>query len=238
MGGVGKSRLALELARLAGAGPDFPDGVWLVELAGVQDPEIVASTVASALRLTLRNGRSPATAVAEQLGSRTLLLIMDNCEHLLEACSALIQEVLARCPNINIVTTSREPLALPGELVYRVPSLDMPSGTEMRCPGAVPAGSRTAVRRTRLAYCAFVQTEQQRPRIRWRRSAIGLTAYHSRSSSPPRASPTSQCNELADGLGDALTLLRQRGRGRLDRQQTIAATTWLEPWSARSGRAD
>jgi len=98
VGGVGKSRLALELARLAGAGPDFPDGVWLVELAGVQDPEIVVSTVASALRLTLRNGRSPATAVAEQLGSRTLLLIMDNCEHLLEACSALIQQVLARCP--------------------------------------------------------------------------------------------------------------------------------------------
>ena len=60
-----------------------------------------------------------------------MLLIMDNCEHLLEACSALIHEVLARCPNINIVTTSREPLALPGELVYRVPSLELPTGTEI-----------------------------------------------------------------------------------------------------------
>jgi predicted ATPase len=121
----------VELARWVGASTEFPDGVWLVELAGVQDPELVTATAASAVRITLRSGRPPSTALAEQLGPRALLLIMDNCEHLLEACSPLIDEVLAECPNINIVTTSREPLALPGELVYRVPSLELPSGSAL-----------------------------------------------------------------------------------------------------------
>ena len=64
--------------------------------------------------------------LAEQLASRKLLLIMDNCEHLLDACRDLVREVLTRCPEINVVTTSREPLAIPGELVYRVPSLELP----------------------------------------------------------------------------------------------------------------
>ena len=106
VGGVGKSRLALELARRA-ASTEFPDGVWLVELAGIQDPEIVASMVASSLRLTLPGGPNPTVTLAEQLASRKLLLIMDNCEHLLDACSDLVHEVLTRCPEINVVTTSR-----------------------------------------------------------------------------------------------------------------------------------
>ena len=131
VGGVGKTRLALELARLLGPAPDFPDGVWLVELAGIRDPEAVAATAASALRLTLHSGVAQRAAFAEQLASRTLLLIIDNCEHLLDACGELVQEVLAHCPNINIVTTSREPLGVAGELVYRVPSLQMPSETDV-----------------------------------------------------------------------------------------------------------
>ena len=76
---------------LASAGAEFGDGVWLVELARVQDPEVVASTVASTLRITLRSGSPATTALAEQLTSRALLLIMDNCEHLLDACSALVR---------------------------------------------------------------------------------------------------------------------------------------------------
>jgi predicted ATPase len=127
----------MELARQVSAGTDFPDGVWLIELAGVQDPEVVASTVASALRLTLPSGLPPTAALAEQLGTRASLLLIDNCEHLLDACSALIDEVLLRCPDINIVATSREPLALPGEFVYRVPSLELPN----RCLSPSPKGT-------------------------------------------------------------------------------------------------
>jgi predicted ATPase/DNA-binding SARP family transcriptional activator len=223
VGGVGKSRLALELARLAGAGPDCPDGVWLVELAGVQEPEIVVSTVASALRVTLRNGRSPATAVAEQLGSRTLLLIMDNCEHLLEACSALIQEVLARCPNISIVTTSREPLALPGELVYRVPSLELPSRSEIdvRELSRLEAVQLFVERAWLTAPSFKLNTKTADPvaEICHRLDGIPLALELAAA----RLAHFT-VHELANGLGDALTLLRQHGRGRLDRQQTIAAT--------------
>src|SRR5215212_9598816 len=106
VGGVGKSRLALELARRSGVTTEVHDGVWLVELAGIQDPEILASTVASSLRLTLPGGPNPMVALAGQLASRKLLLIMDNCEHLLEACGDLVNEVLTRGPEINVVTTS------------------------------------------------------------------------------------------------------------------------------------
>ena len=223
VGGVGKSRLALELGRLAGAGTDFPDGVWLVELAGIQDPEVVASTVASAVRITLGHGRPPRTALAEQLGSRTLLLIMDNCEHLLDACCALIDEVLARCPNINIVTTSREPLALPGEMVYRVPSLELPSGADVD----VRALSRLEavqlfVERAWLTAPSFklnTRTAGQVAEICHRLDGIPLALELAAA----RLAHFT-VNELAEGLGDAITLLGLRARGRLDRQQTLAAT--------------
>jgi predicted ATPase/DNA-binding SARP family transcriptional activator len=223
VGGVGKSRLALELGRLASAGAEFGDGVWLVELAGVQDPEVVASTVASTLRITLRSGSPATTALAEQLTSRALLLIMDNCEHLLDACSALVQEVLARCPDINIVTTSREPLALPGELVYRVPSLELPSGTEVE----VRALSRLEavqlfVERAWLTVPSFKLNSTTAPPIAEICHRLDGIPLALELAAARLAHFT--VNELADGLSDALTMLGQRGRGRLDRQQTLAGT--------------
>jgi predicted ATPase/DNA-binding SARP family transcriptional activator len=223
VGGVGKSRLALELGRLASADPDFGDGVWLVELAGVQDPEVVASTVASALRITLRSGSPPTTALAEQLASRALLLIMDNCEHLLDACSALVQEVLASCHDINIVTTSREPLALPGELIYRVPSLDLPSGTEVDIRELSRLEAvQLFVERAWLTVPSFKLNTNTAPpvaKICHRLDGIPLALELAAA----RLAHFT-VNELADGLSDALTLLGQRGRGRLDRQQTLAGT--------------
>ena len=223
VGGVGKSRLALELGRLASAAPDFGDGVWLVELAGVQDPEVVASTVASALRITLRSGSPPMTALAEQLASRALLLIMDNCEHLLDACSTLVQEVLARCDDINIVTTSREPLALPGELVYRVPSLDLPSGTEVDVRELSRLEAvQLFVERAWLTVPSFQLNTTTAPpvaEICHRLDGIPLALELAAA----RLAHFT-VNELADGLSDALTFLGQRGRGRLDRQQTLAGT--------------
>jgi predicted ATPase/DNA-binding SARP family transcriptional activator len=223
VGGVGKSRLALELARLAGASQDFPDGIWLAELAGLQDPEVVASTVASALSMTLRSGESSTSALAEQLASRALLLIMDNCEHLLDACCALIDKVLARCPDICIVATSREPLALPGEMVYRVPSLELPSGTNV---GVRELSRLEAVQlfveRAWLSAPSFTlnaKTAGPVAKICYRLDGIPLALELAAARLAHFA-----VNELAEGLGDALTLLGQRGRGRLDRQQTLAAT--------------
>jgi predicted ATPase/DNA-binding SARP family transcriptional activator len=223
VGGVGKSRLALELARQAGASTDFPDGVWLVELAGIQDPELVTSTIASALRMTLPSGSTPTGALAEQLASRALLLVIDNCEHLLDACGAVIEEVLPRCPDINIVTTSREPLALPGELVYRVPSLELPSGTDVDVRELYRLEAvQLFVERAWLTSPAFkLNTNTAGPvnRICHRLDGIPLALELAAA----RLAHFT-VNELAEGLGDALTLLGQRGRGRLDRQQTLAGT--------------
>ncbi|HKC28656.1 MAG TPA: BTAD domain-containing putative transcriptional regulator [Jatrophihabitans sp.] len=128
-GGAGKSRLALELARKVSGQERFRDGVWLVELAGVKQDELVPATAASALGLALPAGRPSREAVTNQLASRSLLLLLDNCEHVLAAATALVTDILLRCPNVVIATTSREPLALTGETVYRVPSLELPEMT-------------------------------------------------------------------------------------------------------------
>jgi predicted ATPase/DNA-binding SARP family transcriptional activator len=224
VGGVGKSRLALELAREAAASSDFPHGVWLVELAGIQDSEVVASTVASALRLSLPGAPDPTVALAEQLSTRTLLLIMDNCEHLLDACGALVHEVLARCPAINIVTTSREPLALPGELVYRVPSLELPQiGTDVDLRELFRLEAvQLFVERAWLSAPSFkLNTKTAGPVAEICRRLDGIPLGLELAAARLAHFTV---NELADRLGDALTLLGQRARGRTDRQQTLAAT--------------
>ena len=224
VGGVGKSRLALELARQAGAGGEFLDGVWLVELAGIQDPEIVPSTVAAALRLTLPGGPDPMAALVEQLTSRTLLLIMDNCEHLLDTCGDLVQQVLTRCPEINIVTTSREPLAIPGELVYRVPSLELPQlGTDLDLRELFRLEAvQLFVERAWLSAPSFkLNSKTAAPVAEICRRLDGIPLGLELAAA--RLAHFS-VDELADRLGDALTLLGQRVRGRLDRQQTLAAT--------------
>jgi predicted ATPase/DNA-binding SARP family transcriptional activator len=224
VGGVGKSRLALQLARLSAASADFPDGVWFVELAGIQDPEVVPSTVASALRVILRSGRNPTAALAEQLAARTLLLVIDNCEHLIEACSDLVHQMLSRCPDINIVTTSREPLALPGELVYRVPSLELPpmaADVDLRKLFRLEA-VQLFVERAWLTAPSFKLNED---------TAAPVAQICHRLDGIPLALELAAArlahftvSELAEGLGDAISLLGQRQRGRLNRQQTLAAT--------------
>ena len=224
VGGVGKSRLALELARQAGARTEVPDGVWLVELAGIQDPELVASTVASALRLTLPGGPNPTVALAEQLTSRNLLLIMDNCEHLLDAVCDLIHEVLTRCPEINVVTTSREPLAIPGELIYRVPSLELPqTGTDLDLRELFGLEAvQLFVERAWLTVPSFkLNTKTAGPVAEICRRLDGIPLALELAAARLAHFTV---NDLADRVGDALTLLGQHVRGRLDRQQTLAAT--------------
>ena len=224
VGGVGKSRLALELARQVGSSTEFPDGVWLVELAGIQDSEVVASTVASALRLTLPGGPDPVASLAEQLGSRSLLLIMDNCEHLLDACAELAQQVLSRCPGITIVPTSREPLAIAGELVFRVPSLELPEiGTDLDLRGLFRLEAvQLFVERAWLTAPGFtLNTKTAGPVIDICRRLDGIPLGLELAAA--RLAHFS-VDDLADRLGEALIVLGQRSRGRLDRQQTLAAT--------------
>jgi predicted ATPase len=123
-GGAGKTRLALELAR--GAAGSYPDGAALVELGDLVDASLVAGAVAAALDVRALSGQNQVDAVAEFLVPRSFLLVVDNCEHLLAATAALVDTLLRSAPRLTLLATSREPLRVPGEVVFRVPSLGVP----------------------------------------------------------------------------------------------------------------
>jgi len=126
-GGIGKTRLAVRAA--AGCQVTFPDGVWFVELATETEPALVLSAVARALNINERRHRAPLATLVEGLGASHMLLVLDNCEHLLAACADLATALLRACPNLTILATSREPLGVPGEVRYAVPGLESPPPT-------------------------------------------------------------------------------------------------------------
>jgi predicted ATPase/DNA-binding CsgD family transcriptional regulator len=122
-GGVGKTRLALAVAAdLAG---DFADGVWFVDLVPVTDPGMVASAVAAALGLGEQQGRTIGDSVLAALADRHALLVLDNCEHLTDGAAPFVERLLARCPRVRVLTTSRARLMVPFERVYPVPPLTL-----------------------------------------------------------------------------------------------------------------
>ncbi len=123
-GGCGKTRLALAVAGEVGA--DYPDGVWLVELAELADPSLVPQAVAEALGLREEPGQPILVTLTTYLTPTRLLLVLDNCEHLAAACAELVTVLLAACPQLRVLTTSRAPLEAPAETIYRVPSLALP----------------------------------------------------------------------------------------------------------------
>ncbi len=129
-GGVGKSRLALQVAA-ASRSAGFPDGVWLVELAGLADPDLVAHQVLGVLGVAEVVGQAPASTLAEHVSTRRLLLVLDNCEHLVESCAALAGALLRAGPGLQILATSRQPLGVDGESVWVVPPLSTPDPEEV-----------------------------------------------------------------------------------------------------------
>jgi len=135
-GGIGKSRLALQVAAevLDGAG----DGVWLVELAPVAEPELVARTAAAVLGVREEPGRSMLDTLAEAVGDRYLLVVLDNAEHLLGAAAKLADAMMRSCPRTCLLVTSREPLGISGEHVFRVPPLQVPPA-DLAAPGRLAA---------------------------------------------------------------------------------------------------
>ena len=125
VGGVGKTRLAVQLA--ADVLDRFPDGAWFVALASIRDPVLVPGAVAGALEIAERPGRALSETLRDAIGSRRLLVVLDNCEHLLDATARLVDELLDGCPAIRIVATSREALGVEGEQSWPTPSLGLPA---------------------------------------------------------------------------------------------------------------
>ena len=126
VGGVGKTRLALQVA--AELAPTFFDGVWLVELAPLGDPASLPDVVATSLAVTPQAGLSVTESVAQALVGRNLLIVLDNCEHVLDAAAELVETILARTSTVSVVATSREALRLGGEHSWPVPSLEVRAG--------------------------------------------------------------------------------------------------------------
>jgi predicted ATPase/DNA-binding CsgD family transcriptional regulator len=131
VGGVGKTRLALRTA--AEVRRAFPDGVWFVELAALQDPQLLPHTVANALDLR-HVSETPAADLADHLEDKRLLVVLDNCEHLTDACAVLLTKLLAAAPDLRVLATSRHVLGVEGEQILPVPPLSTPTDA------AVPAG--------------------------------------------------------------------------------------------------
>lgn len=125
VGGAGKTRLALHVAgELQRA---FHDGIWFVELAALDDEALLSQTIARTLGLQDRSARWTTHALAEYLADRELLLVLDNCEHLREACAVLTDMVLRHAPRMRVLATSRQPLGLTGEYIFRVPTMSVPA---------------------------------------------------------------------------------------------------------------
>jgi predicted ATPase/DNA-binding SARP family transcriptional activator len=222
-GGAGKTRLAVELAHSRAATGQDPDGVWLIELGGLAEADLVASAVAGTLGLSLQ-GDPAGAALANQLEDRRLVLLLDNCEHLLAEVALLTAQLLKRCADLLVVTTSREPLALPGELAWRVPSLELPGA---KLDQSVDALSRLEsvqlfVERARHAVPSFALDDTNGATVAdICRGLDGIPLALELAA--PRVAHIS-VDQLHDRLSDVLGLLG-RGSGRHpDRQQTLAAT--------------
>jgi predicted ATPase/class 3 adenylate cyclase len=134
-GGCGKTRLSLQVA--ADSLERFPDGAWLVELAPLADPGLVPQTVATVLGLMEEPGKPISQTLTEYLKDKRLLLLLDNCEHLLESCAQLTDTLVRQCPHVRLLASSREALGIGGEQTYRVPSLSLPDPKQAHTPASV-----------------------------------------------------------------------------------------------------
>jgi predicted ATPase len=141
-GGVGKTRLALRLASDLRRG--IPDGVWLVELAGLRDPELVAKAVMTSLGLRDESSRWPVSRLIEYVASKRLLLVLDNCEHLLDPSAVLADAILREAPLLRILATSRQPLGVAGETVVPVGPLSVPSDDGQVAPDRIAQSETSA----------------------------------------------------------------------------------------------
>src|SRR5262249_11621471 len=130
VGGCGKTRLAVEVARAVM--PKYPHGVWLVELGRFSDPMLVAHEIGALLSVRESPDVPLTTALIKALAGRRVLVVLDNCEHLLQTCAVLVDALLRGCPELHVLATSRESMGIDGEVAWRVPSLALPDPEHTR----------------------------------------------------------------------------------------------------------
>jgi non-specific serine/threonine protein kinase len=217
-GGAGKTRLAGEVAERVAA--RFADGVWLAELAAVADPALVAAVVAAALGVRDQPGVPAADAVARVLAGQQLLLVLDNCEHVIGAAAALCAGLLAACDDVRVLATSREPLAVAGEARYRLAPLTLP-GPDDAADGGCEAVALFADR-ARSADAHFALDGQTGPAVaRLVARLDGMPLAIELAAARVEALGVTQ---LLDRLDDRFTLLAGGDRLAAGRQRSLAAT--------------
>lgn len=209
-GGCGKTRLAYEVAALELQLDRYDDGVWCVELAPVASGDLVAQAIAAVFGLREEFSRPLLDTLTEQLRDVSALIVVDNCEHLLDGVATAIETLLQRCSGVRVIATSREALGVSGEVVRRVPSLDELTAFEL------------FVQRARSARPSFEPSVDERPAIAEIVSrldgiplAVELAAARVRMMSPAR---------IASGIDDRLRLLTGGSRTAMSRQQTLEAS--------------
>jgi predicted ATPase/DNA-binding SARP family transcriptional activator len=219
-GGCGKTRLAFELAaRRAGA---YAGGAWAIQLAAIADAGLVGQAAAHALGLDLSTKEEPEPALARHIGDRELLLVLDNCEHLLAACARLTETLLQRCPNVTILATSREPLHLAGEVDWRVPSLGLSGDPGDLADLAAADAVRLFCDRASSASPHFELTSDNAKAVAelcFRLDGLPL-AIELAAARISTLSPAQIVERLDEGLG----VLRTTRAGGLTRQQTLQGT--------------
>ncbi|HJQ94491.1 MAG TPA: tetratricopeptide repeat protein [Acidimicrobiia bacterium] len=222
VGGTGKTRLAMQAA--AAMADEFSNGVWLVDLAPIAEQELVEQAIADVFSVTRQGSRSLIDSVAEYLRPRQVLLLIDNCEHLLDAICGVATSLLASCKSLSVLTTSRELLRLPGEVAYHVPTLDLPRSGNPEDTSVI--GRFDAVR-------LFVtRAESTRPGFRLTSDIAGAVLEICRRldgiplaielAAAQLASFTPQ--QIASHLDQRFRLLGRGRRGGLPRQATLQAT--------------
>jgi non-specific serine/threonine protein kinase len=220
VGGVGKTRLALRAA--AAVQEQYAYGAWLVELAQVNDPAQVPTAVAHALRIRERPGLDIVEVLRLVLRERQLLLVLDNCEHVLLSCAELVSALLRTCENLSVLATSREPLGVSGEVVYAVPPLPVASAEDsfeqlIACDAVKLLVARIQTTRPGLQLSASTAPLAGRICRLVDGLPLGIELAVSRARSMSLA-------EIADRLGDPLSLLTVGPRTAPRRQQTLRAT--------------
>lgn len=222
--GCGKTRLALQVA--AELPVAYSDGIRFVDLAPLTDPSLVLQSIASVLEVKEERGRPLIQTLIESLSAKSLLILLDNCEHLIEACADLVNILLHACPNLCFLTTSREPLEVSGEVCWYVPPLGVPPHGTQKPEGMLHwAAIRLFVDRAQAALPSFILTETNGPTIaRICARLDGIPLALELAASRVKGIPLER---IAQGLEQGFRLLQGGSRTALPRHQTMqAAIDW------------